>query len=273
MLPLEDTAEDIIRKAQQGLGIGDETLLERAGIGRDAFRKALACRGDRATYEALARALGLHGASLAAVADGTWHPEPVALDGLCQATTRFGGMTVNAYLVWDPAGRAGAAFDTGSDAGPLFEFSAEQGIELAALFLTHSHGDHIADLGAFARRGLPIFASEEEPVAGARRFPSGQRFDIGGLKVETRLTRGHTPGGITYVVTGLARTVAVAGDALFAGSMGGARCSYPAALATNRAAIFSLPDDSIIAPGHGPLTTVAEEKMRNPFFPEFKPGR
>jgi glyoxylase-like metal-dependent hydrolase (beta-lactamase superfamily II) len=60
------------------------------------------------------------------------------------------------------------------------------------------------------------------------------------------------------------------GDALFAGSMGGGMVSWEQALRTNRAQLFSLPDDTIVVPGHGPLTTIGEEKAHNPFYPEFK---
>jgi glyoxylase-like metal-dependent hydrolase (beta-lactamase superfamily II) len=52
--------------------------------------------------------------------------------------------------------------------------------------------------------------------------------------------------------------------------MGGGLVNYDEALRTNRAAIFTLPDDTVICPGHGPLTTVGEEKRHNPFFPEFQ---
>jgi glyoxylase-like metal-dependent hydrolase (beta-lactamase superfamily II) len=61
------------------------------------------------------------------------------------------------------------------------------------------------------------------------------------------------------------------GDALFAGSMGGGMVSYEEALRTNRAGIFTLGDETIVCPGHGPLTTVGEEKLHNPFFPEYQP--
>jgi hydroxyacylglutathione hydrolase len=64
--------------------------------------------------------------------------------------------------------------------------------------------------------------------------------------------------------------VAIVGDALFASSMGGGMVSFEDALATNRKEIFTLPDDAVIASGHGPLTTLAEEKAHNPFYPEFK---
>jgi glyoxylase-like metal-dependent hydrolase (beta-lactamase superfamily II) len=56
------------------------------------------------------------------------------------------------------------------------------------------------------------------------------------------------------------------GDAIFAGSMGGGLVDYREALRTNRESIFTLPEDTVICPGHGPLTTVGEEKQHNPFF-------
>jgi glyoxylase-like metal-dependent hydrolase (beta-lactamase superfamily II) len=71
---------------------------------------------------------------------------------------------------------------------------------------------------------------------------------------------------MTYVVTGSYRPIAVVGDALFAGSMGGGSVSYEDALQTNRGEIFSLPDSTTLCPGHGPMTSVAEEKEHNPFF-------
>ena len=79
-----------------------------------------------------------------------------------------------------------------------------------------------------------------------------------------------SPGGITYVIEGLQRPVAIVGDALFAQSMGGGMISYQDALSTNRSELFTLEDHTVICPGHGPMTSVGEEKSHNPFFPEFK---
>jgi hydroxyacylglutathione hydrolase len=73
---------------------------------------------------------------------------------------------------------------------------------------------------------------------------------------------------MTYVVTGLTRPIAIVGDSLFAGSMGGGNVSYRDALRTNLEKILTLPDQTIICPGHGPMTTVGEEKEHNPFFAE-----
>ena len=64
--------------------------------------------------------------------------------------------------------------------------------------------------------------------------------------------------------------VAIVGDALFAGSMGGGMVSYEDALQNNREKILTLSDDTVLCPGHGPLSTVSQEKSHNPFFPEFK---
>jgi glyoxylase-like metal-dependent hydrolase (beta-lactamase superfamily II) len=71
---------------------------------------------------------------------------------------------------------------------------------------------------------------------------------------------------MTYVVKGLSRPIAVVGDSLFACSMGGGNVSYDDALQNNLEKILTLPDETIICPGHGPMTTVGEEKVHNPFF-------
>ena len=87
--------------------------------------------------------------------------------------------------------------------------------------------------------------------------------------VETLLTMGHSPGGVTYFIKGLAEPLAIVGDSIFAGSMGSGRVSYADALRNNRDKVLTLPDKTIICPGHGPLTTVGEQKRCNPFFPGF----
>ena len=71
---------------------------------------------------------------------------------------------------------------------------------------------------------------------------------------------------VGYFGIGRAPGLVFTGDALFAGSMGGALVDYREALQTNRENIFSLPADTVICPGHGPLTTVGEEQQHNPFF-------
>jgi glyoxylase-like metal-dependent hydrolase (beta-lactamase superfamily II) len=71
---------------------------------------------------------------------------------------------------------------------------------------------------------------------------------------------------VTYFIQGLSQPVAIVGDSMFAGSMGGGMVSYADALRNNREQILTLPDATIICSGHGPLTTVGEQKQANPFF-------
>ena len=152
----------------------------------------------------------------------------------------------------------------------MLDFLQANGLRLRLLFITHTHPDHIADIASLNTE--TVFINEREPLPGAQTFQVGTSgaWGFDNLKIEARNTYGHSKGGTTYVVTGLAQPVAVVGDALFASSMGGGVVSFADALATNRSEIFSLPDNTIVCPGHGPLSTIGEEKANNPFYPEFK---
>jgi hydroxyacylglutathione hydrolase len=133
--------------------------------------------------------------------------------------------------------------------------------------LTHAHPDHIEDLDRLRKKtGAPVFISERESAPGAQPFAEGKRFQAGKLEIEARLTWGHSPGGTTFVVYGLAHPVAIVGDSLFAGSMGGGNVSYADAVRNNLEKILTLPNETIICPGHGPMTTVGKEKKHNAFF-------
>jgi glyoxylase-like metal-dependent hydrolase (beta-lactamase superfamily II) len=91
-------------------------------------------------------------------------------------------------------------------------------------------------------------------------------MELCGLKIRAVLTNGHSKGALSYIVTGLERQVAFVGDSLFSLSMGGAKRAYRLALKNNREKLLSLSGDTILCPGHGPMTTVAEELAHNPFF-------
>ncbi|CAN5138563.1 hypothetical protein BH23VER1_BH23VER1_18840 [soil metagenome] len=235
--PLEDEASDILSKARRGLGLPES-----------------ATPAD----------LGLDPGALDAVAHGRYRPEVAAPDGLAIFTTEWHDMRVNAYLVRDPQGGRCAVFDTGADAAPIRETVDARSLVVDALFLTHTHPDHVADLPGV--RGAVIYAPQREPVPGAIPVCPGDTFQVGALTIVARPTPGHSPGGTTYLFTGLAVPVAVVGDALFAGSMGGAPDRYRDALRSVREQILTLPDETVLCPGHGPLTTVALEKKHNPFF-------
>ena len=149
----------------------------------------------------------------------------------------------------------------------MLKLAKEQGLTIQLILLTHTHPDHIADLAKLkAATGARAYVCELEAFDGAESFAAGKKFSAGGLQIETRQTSGHARGGITYVVSGLARPIAVVGDSIFASSMGGGMISYDDALRNNKEKILTLPDETILCSGHGPLTTVGEEKKHNPFF-------
>ena len=268
MIPLEDNAADIIGKAQRGLGVSDSELAKKAGVSAQTVRKLRDGDFDEAALVRVAPILGLDDRALCEIAHGKWHPDKIeSLDGLAQFNTDYHGMAVNAYLVWDPSTHMAAVFDTGADSKEMVRFAKHHKMNAQLVLLTHAHPDHVADLPRLREEtGADVFTPAREPVPGAEPIEEGKQFRLGNLKIDTRLTWGHSPGGMTYVVTGLARPIAIAGDSLFAGSMGGGNVSYQDALRNNLDKILTLPDDTIICPGHGPMTTVAEEKEYNPFF-------
>ena len=236
-IPLEDGPSDIIGKAQRGLKLPNETAPAK---------------------------LGISAAALQALEAKTWYPnDPSAIADLACFNTPFQDMTVNSYLVFDPVSKVAAAFDTGADCSGMLQLP----VTIQQIFLTHIHTDHVMELDLLKEKtGAKPFVSAREPINGAEAFAEGKKFQIGSLTVETRRTSRHARGGVTYVVTGLAKRLAICGDAVFAGSMGGGAVSYEEALRTNKESILTLPDDTVICPGHGPLTTVVEEKLHNPFF-------
>ena len=267
-IPLEDSFADIIGKAQRGLGFSDAALAVRAGIPESSLEEAKGGAFDPDVVRSLAAVLELNAGALVALGSGTYKPEGITLDGLACFNTPFEDMTVNSYLVWDETTKEAVAFDTGADASPMLDFLGEHGLSLKSILLTHTHGDHILELDRLMEKtGAPAFVGNREPaLEGAEAFGAGRSFQTGSLSIETRLTWGHAQGGITYVVHGLRTPLAVVGDAVFAGSMGGGAVSYADALHTNRAEILTLPDETILACGHGPLTTVGEQKIANPFL-------
>ena len=124
-IPLEDNFTDIIGKAQRGLGISDSQLAEKSGASVDAIRKVHDGKFDRATFDQIAPALQLGARSPGRARAGEWRPNEIRLDGLAQFNTPYHDMTVNAYLVWDPASRVAVAFDSGADCSAMLEYSEE----------------------------------------------------------------------------------------------------------------------------------------------------
>jgi glyoxylase-like metal-dependent hydrolase (beta-lactamase superfamily II) len=217
----------------------------------------------------IAKALRLEREALLALARREWYPEqPSFKRGFAMFNTPHEDMMVNSYLVWDTKTRHAAAFDTGATAVPMLDTIAAEGLRLRYIFLTHTHDDHIADLPRLAATGAEVWASELEPAPspGAKIFQENAHFHLGEISIKTLLTWGHSPGQTSFFVSGLSYPLAIVGDSLFAGSMGGGLVSYEAQYRNNRDKLMKLPADTVFACGHGPLTTLKQEKKHNPFF-------
>jgi hydroxyacylglutathione hydrolase len=265
-IPLEDLFEDIVGKAQRGLKLSDEEVAARTQLASSTLNRLQGGSGTRAEVEALARALELKPEPLWESFQRSWEPEPVTVDGLEQVNTDLLGATVNTYLVWDPASQSCALFDAGIEPATLLGIRDHRNLKLETIFITHTHEDHVAALKEIAARtSARVFGPSLEPVSGATAVQEGSHFEIGKLKVEARLTNGHSPGGVSYIIQGLSVPVAVVGDSLFAGSMGGAPNAYAMALKNNREKLLTLVSHTVVCPGHGPMTTVGEERQHNPF--------
>jgi hydroxyacylglutathione hydrolase len=271
MIPLEDNFNDVLGKAQRGLKLSDQELANTAGVSLADLNGAKEGKFDEKLVRKVAPALRLRADALVTLGEQAWYPkDPGTIDGMAAFNTPYGDMSVNSYFVWDPKTRNGVCFDTGADSAGMLKFAADRKIRVQMVLLTHTHADHIADLGRLKQATEAVaFVCKSEALDGTETFEAGHKFTVGNLQIETRQTSGHSRGGITYVIHGLPRRMAVVGDAIFAGSMGGGGVSYADALRTNSEQIFTLPDDTVLCPGHGPLTSVAEEKLNNPFFPQF----
>jgi hydroxyacylglutathione hydrolase len=271
MNELEDFHEDILGKAMRGLGIGKNEMAQRLGVDKPEIEAILSGEANENLIHAMAGELKLDSHKLIRSARKEWSSVPVELSGLRQISTTYGDMIVNAYIVWGEVSRNAWVFDTGTDAQPILAFIEEEKLKVDAVFLTHAHRDHIACLDDLSEKteNPKIFVHQHELLNGCEPIEEGFKHSIDSLSLVAKHTHGHSVGGLTYVIDGLEKPIAVVGDAIFAGSMGGGMVSYKDALRTNREKIMTLADDTILCPGHGPMTTVSEEKQNNPFFPEF----
>ena len=273
-MTLEDHVGDIIRKARAGQGIASTPAAEAAGLslGELALLESDGACGKQPDYARLAQLLKLDANKLVAVAKG-WVPVAPDLSQwreLRQVTTNGEGMDVHAYLIWDEVTREAALFDTGWSAEPAIRLIQEEQLNLTHLFLTHGHPDHIAGLEGLRSQYPKVRLHTDSPSAPPQH--KNRRNDcihVGSLRVSNRLTPGHADDGVTYLVGNWpedAPHVAIVGDAIFAGSMGGATAHFEDARRHVREQILVLPPHTLVCPGHGPLTTVAEERAQNPFF-------
>jgi hydroxyacylglutathione hydrolase len=254
-IPLEDDACDIIAKAMHGLGISSKQLTSAAKISESDLHAALQGHYDNHSLKALANPLRLSSTALIGVS--SYHPEVTKPDELIQIVSSFGHAGVNAYIIVKD--KHAIVFDTGTEAAPIFEYLSKHQLILDALFITHRHHDHIGDIKSFDKIQI-IYPEDVE---------HGQKTNIfSGEQLTALDVSGHTNPARAYCYNGLSSPVCIVGDSVFAGSMGKSpdNMSYQQALRTAQANLMPLSPDTIICPGHGPMTTIALEQANNPFL-------
>jgi hydroxyacylglutathione hydrolase len=197
-----------------------------------------------------------------------------------------GGFAENCYLVFDPDHPDTVLVDPGDETDRFLAEARAHHRTITAIWLTHAHVDHITGVApihqatgapiSLHRADLPLYQRLPEQARWlgipASTPPPPDHFledreilRIGGVSVEVRHAPGHTPGHVCFVGPG----VVLAGDVLFAQSIG--RTDLPggdhqALLASIHRELLTLPDETIVYPGHGPPTTVGTERRSNPFL-------
>lgn len=203
----------------------------------------------------------------------------------------FGQMS---YVISAPDRTDAVVIDPGFDVETILQMLKHDGRTLAAILNTHGHVDHIAGNSALKHAypdapiiigrneeklltdpelnlSAPFGVNIESPPAD-RLVDDGDRLEVGGFTFEVREIPGHSPGSVVYLCDGFAPAFVFGGDVLFAGSVG--RTDFPGGdhqtlLTGIVEKLLSLPDDTRIHPGHGPVTTIGAERRSNGWIRDF----
>jgi hydroxyacylglutathione hydrolase len=196
-----------------------------------------------------------------------------------------GPLQENAYLVVDDESGKAVLVDPGDEPRRLLDAVAAENAKLEAIWITHAHFDHVGAVAALVREtGVPVWLhplekplwkmasrsaaayelSVEDPPPPDHDIVEGSVMSLGSLSFDVMHSPGHSPGHVTLTGHG----VAFVGDCLFAGSIGRTDLplSHPPSLANSLEKLARLPDETVVYSGHGPATTIGEEKRTNPFL-------
>lgn len=198
-----------------------------------------------------------------------------------------------AYVVWRQGRDDAIIVDPGFDTDAIQQVLDHHGLRPAAILNTHGHADHIAGNGAIkaaypeaplmiGRHEAALLTDPDKNLSGPFGLPlvsppadrlidEGERLDLAGLSFLALEIPGHSPGSLVFVCDQYDPPFALGGDVLFAGSVG--RTDFPGGssqslLSGIRTKLFSLPEGTIVFPGHGTPTTVGAERRNNPFVGE-----
>jgi hydroxyacylglutathione hydrolase len=251
--PLEDDITYVWRKAMRGHGLDAAGLAEKCGVEKSAIDALLSGQAPPHVLENAAMVLHLHPDALKKHA--SYRPGVPHLHAVTRLQLPFESDAVNAWLIREDDHTL--LFDTGFERDSVRQILQPLGTSDIHLFLTHDHRDHVGGVNALR----PSIKKHHE-------MSYGQVTRLGALTITCLDLSGHCIPTYGYLITGLSRNVCVVGDALFAGSIGGCTdpFTYQMALRNLRHHVLSLHDDVILLPGHGPATTVGQEKRGNPFL-------
>jgi hydroxyacylglutathione hydrolase len=274
-IELEDELGDVLEKAMNCAGLTPEALAAVSGVAVSRILDAIDYRPELGPSECsrLAAALGLNEVGLCALASGKY-PLPGA-EGLpfqlWPLRMSHGIGVVNAYVVRAGPGGPSALFDAGPGGAALEGVWPAQVPSLDAIFVTHIEAEHAGGLAWAAER----FRVREARVPSGACAPlgapmgEGETVALGALAVTAFRTPGHCATHNCYHVRSAqvpsSRSLLVSGDLVFAGSAGGPYHCKRQLREHLRRVLAAVPQDTVVAPGHGPMTTAGNELRFNPF--------
>lgn len=202
-------------------------------------------------------------------------------------TLPVGPLQANCYIVGCEETKLGAIIDPGDEGERILGTVEDLGLQVTHVLLTHAHFDHIAaadevvkatgaplalhpdDLPLLNAGGGAIFFGIQPPPIPepALRLATGQEIAIGQLSLRVLHTPGHSPGHVTFYEA--EQGVIFDGDVLFAQGIGRADLpggSYPTLMRSINKQLMTLPDDTLVYSGHGPVTTIGQERVSNPWL-------
>lgn len=274
-VPLEDELGDVLDKALRHAGLSEAAAAERAGVEATKLRDAIDYRYDLTTAELrrLAAVLRLNEVGFCALAQGQYPLPEIGALPFCVWPRRMahGIGVVNAYLVGECDGSSGLLFDVGPSLDALVEGWPRSIKTVEAAFVTHVEGEHTGGLcdvvEHFRIKAAFVPAGARAPCGSP--MGEGETKSIGAYEVMAFSTPGHSAAHNCYLVTAPAARgscpLLISGDLIFAGSAGGGYFCHRQLHTHLRRVLEAVPPNTVIAPGHGPLTTVENELRFNSF--------